>query len=201
MKYIEFLMTWVWRLLYLNILWILFSLPLITIFPSTFTLLKMTHQFLTTSDQVPTLKVYKNIFITQLRRSYLFSIPALFFLVIIWLDFNILQLNISRMGNLWFYMIAALSLLLFVVLNYGMYLLVSTDLSIRQSLTVGFVLSVRYPLHAVLILIAYIVVATLFLLQTGIGLLLIGSVLSLILCLVADHALQHFEQKLLKQSL
>lgn len=200
MKYIDTVLSWVWRLLYLNILWILFSLPLITVFPSTLSLFKMTNQVISTKGQEPSFKLFKQLFREYFWRSYSFALAVLLFFAMVWLDINILHLDMGLLSEIWFYMIIVLAMIGFAVIQFTLYLMVSMNLRMRDSWALGFVLTVRYPFHSVLMLIVYVLVSLLFLLQTGLGLLFVGSLLSLLVSLIARHALSQFEQQVLEQS-
>ena len=200
MKYIDTVLSWVWRLLYLNILWILFSLPLITVFPSTLSLFKMTNQVISTKGQEPSFKLFKQLFREYFWRSYSFALAVLLFFAMVWLDINILHLDMGLLSEIWFYMIIVLAMIGFAVIQFTLYLMVSINLRMRDSWALGFVLTVRYPFHSVLMLIVYVLISLLFLLQTGLGLLFVGSLLSLLVSLIARHALSQFEQQVLEQS-
>lgn len=200
MKYIDTVLSWVWRLLYLNILWILFSLPLITVFPSTLSLFKMTNQVISTKGQEPSFKLFKQLFREYFWRSYSFALAVLLFFAMVWLDINILHLDMGLLSEIWFYMIIVLAMIGFAVIQFTLYLMVSMNLRMRDSWALGFVLTVRYPFHSVLMLIVYVLISLLFLLQTGLGLLFVGSLLSLLVSLIARHALSQFEQQVLEQS-
>lgn len=200
MKYIDTVLSWVWRLLYLNILWILFSLPLITVFPSTLSLFKMTNQVISTKGQEPSFKLFKQLFREYFWRSYSFALAVLLFFAMVWLDINILHLDMGLLSEIWFYMIIVLAMIGFAVIQFTLYLMVSMNLRMRDSWALGFVLTVRYPFHSVLMLIVYALISLLFLLQTGLGLLFVGSLLSLLVSLIARHALSQFEQQVLEQS-
>lgn len=200
MSHVHTVLSWVWRLLYLNVLWLLFSLPLITVFPSTFALYRMTHHILTTKGEEPSLKRFTQEFVVSFWRSYSFALPVLLFFAIVWLDFNILYKEMGLLSQIWFYMIMVLTMIGFTVIHFALYLIVSLDLRMRDTWTLGFVLSVRYPFHSVSILMVYVLVSLLFLLQTGVGLLFVGSLLSFCVSMIAKHAFSQFEQQVLQQS-
>lgn len=200
MRYVETVLSWVWRLLYLNALWLLFSLPLVTVFPSKFALFKLSDQVLTTKGEEPSFKDYQQMFRDNFLRSYLFALPVLLFFTIIWLDINFLFIQNNLLSQVWFYMIVVLALIGFTVMHFSFYLMVSQNMQSRDAWTLGFILTVRYPIHSLAVLVLYVVVGLLLLLQTGLGLLFGGSLVSCCVSLIAEQAFCQFEQQVLEQS-
>ncbi|MGO4937625.1 DUF624 domain-containing protein [Fundicoccus sp. Sow4_H7] len=90
------LLNWVGRLVYLNILWIIFSLPLVTVIPSSFALIYLMTESINHNKAI-SFKKYLQAFRSNLKDSYYFSLPIVGVILLIWLDLKIVSIS-----NYWF---------------------------------------------------------------------------------------------------
>nr|WP_285876973.1 DUF624 domain-containing protein [Fictibacillus phosphorivorans] len=173
-------MEWIWKLVYLNIVWILFSLPLITLIPATFVMFSIVNKWLT-EDQDP------NLFSTFIRefKSYFWKSYPLGIVLIVLGAFLTADLLILKdlHSTYWLTVRYALIVVMFfflVTASYSIPIYIHYGLSWYKTLFVSFMIGLRQPLTTFLMLCGILLVVMLVLFATGIGICVMGSLIALI---------------------
>lgn len=172
------------KLLYLNLICLLFSLPIITIFPSIFALVKVMNNSMS-KNQTPDKSLFyqfKDYFFTSFESSFKFALIIIPVLAIIWIDLVILSTISSPLAAVIKYAVLLTSFIFFIVSNYALFLYTTTNQTLKHSWMLGLIFLVRNPIHTLFLMGLYFVFLLIFLFQTGIGVLFIFSLPSYTLC-------------------
>lgn len=172
------------KLLYLNLICLLFSLPIITIFPSIFALVKLIND--STLNEETSVKSlfhqFKDYFFTSIESSFKFALIIVPILIIVGIDLVILSTISSPLAEVVKYAVLFTSFILFIVSNYALFLYTTTAQSLKHSWMLGLIYVVKNPLHSLFLIGLYFIFLLIFLFQTGIGVLFIFSLPCYLLC-------------------
>ncbi|WP_390887201.1 DUF624 domain-containing protein [Fundicoccus culcitae] len=183
------------KLLYLNCVWVLFSLPLITIIPSTFALIRFTTIWIC-DGSTPTVSYYAKQLRLCFKDSYLFFIPIVFVLFIVWLDVHIMA---YAQNNLWFYCILLIAVIFSFVAHFAIFIKVNISVNIRQSWILAIIMVGKRPFVFLGFILGYGLLALLWLFQTGLAICYMASLAVFILCKLCLFSIEEIE--LLKETL
>lgn len=185
---IEKIISWIGRLVYLNILCLLFSLAVISVVPSIFALANVVKQLLDKKEPPSVFKSFNMNFKENFWRSYLFFLPSVSVLYLIWVDIKILSIADHAVVMTFYYALILIEILLFAVISFAIYLNAVNKLSLKNSFIVGFSLMVKsFPL-TILLLISYLFLILIFTFQTGLLMLVCLSLPVFIICLISRQA-------------
>lgn len=165
-------------LVYANLLTLIFSLLLVTFFPSLFALYRIIYDSKTYDYDLKGL-FYR--FITYFKhgwqKSLIFGTSFSLIALVIVLDFIILR-SVAEPSP-WIisfqYALALFSLLVLSVYQFGLYLYANYSMSLNKTMISGFLLTIKYPLEAILMVLSTILTGMMILFQPGLGLLLFLS--------------------------
>ncbi|MRH41934.1 DUF624 domain-containing protein [Aquibacillus halophilus] len=166
--------------LLINILWLIFCIPIITIFPATAALFGVVRKWTSEGIEAGMLSLFMKEFKGNFKKSFLIGIIWSIAAVILYLDFAIM-LQVEFMGRM-----VLLTLLIFVTMLYMFttiyifFILVNYELTILHTIKNALFISISYIFHTILcmLLISIVLILTYF---VPIFLLIFGSVLAFIL--------------------
>jgi uncharacterized membrane protein YesL len=185
-----FLMEWLWRLLYLNAIWLLFSLPIFTIIPATAAMFGVMDRLVREEQDEPDFKV----FFREFKRLFLKSYPLGLSIVIIGgflvLDLLILRNAGSSITEIIRVALLAVSLLFLIAVAYSFPVFLRYQFPWYKTLFFSFMLGVRKPVITFLMSCGFLLILLMVLFVTGIGVLLIASLTALISTLSAHYILK-----------
>lgn len=186
-----FIMEWLWRLLYLNAIWLLFSLPIFTIIPATAAMFGVMDRLVSEEhDDEPDFKV----FFREFKRLFLKSYPLGLSIVIIGgllvLDLLILRNAVSSMTEIIRVALLAVSLLFLIAVSYSFPVFLRYQFPWYKTLFFSFMLGVRKPVITFLMSCGFLLILLMVLFVTGIGVLLVASLTALISTLSAHYILK-----------
>ncbi|WP_226037094.1 YesL family protein [Aquibacillus saliphilus] len=172
--------------LLINILWIIFCLPIITIFPSTTALLGVVRKWTSEGIEAGLLSLFIKEFKANFKKSFLIGILWGIAAIILYVDYTIL-LQYEFTGRM-----ILLTLLIFVTILYSFtsvyifFVLANYELSILHSIKNALFISISYIFHTLLCIfvIGIAVVITYF---VPIFILIFGSVLAFTLYQIFDR--------------
>lgn len=149
---------WIIKLVLINVLIILTSLPVITIFPAFiagYGLLKKYYE----GENEPVIKGYYKLFMQNFKKSFLIEIILVIFLSI--LTYNIFyfigtmdQLFINKIGL--YVMLVFAVFFIFTVLHLGNVIINYEDLSIKVTIKLAFIFSFKFIITTCLIVLAWV---------------------------------------------
>jgi uncharacterized membrane protein YesL len=173
------LMDWIWRLTWLNLLWLLFSLPLITVIPSTFAMYAVVNKW--TKDEevniwLTFIKSFKNYFL----KSYSLGSVLVLIGVFLYADFIILNNQTEEVFIIVRYAVIIFTILYLPVAFFSIPVFIEYNLSWYKSLSVAFIIAMQHPLRTFLVLCGILVDLIILLFFTGFGILFFGSFCALI---------------------
>lgn len=184
-----FIMEWLWRLLYLNAIWLLFSLPIFTIIPATAALFAVLDKMVRDDQDEPDFKV----FFREFKRLFLKSYPLGLSIAIIGgllvLDLLILRNAVSEMTVIIRVALLAVSLLFLIAVSYCFPVFLRYQFPWYKTLFFSFMLGVRKPIITFLMSCGFLLIVLLVLFVTGIGVLLVASLTALISTISAHYVL------------
>jgi uncharacterized membrane protein YesL len=177
---LTFLMEWLWRLLYLNALWILFSLPIITIIPATASMFSVMDKWVRDDQHEPDFKVYFREFKRLFLKSYPLGLSIMLVGCLLVLDLLILRNAVSEVFVTIRYALLLLSLLFLIAAAYSFPVYLRFQYPWYKTLFFSFMLGIRNPIITFLASCGFLLVLLLFMFATGVGLLLFASLIALI---------------------
>lgn len=188
---------WFARLALLNLFWLLFSLPIITIVPSTFAMFSVLKKWVVNKEMGNSFSSFKNLFVENFKESYRTGWPFILIGVILFV-------------NLLFFGTYTFETTLFYILKYANYILTGiffllwlhtfalkqiTELETFQTIAVSFVLILSQPLITLLIVLAAGVLFVFFILFPGFSFFFSGSALGLIVMSATNKGYQRLLDK------
>ena len=175
LKYILTIMEWAWRLIWVNFLWLLFSLPVITFIPSTIALFAVGNKWLTEDKDIDIFPTFFNAFKSYFLKSYAVGLPILLIGLFLYVDFVILQKQAGALFSVILYAILIVSLMYIVLFFYFIPVFIQVDVPFSKQLLISFLVAFRQPLISLMMLCGILIVVVVFVCWTGIGILFIGS--------------------------
>ncbi|NWQ39218.1 DUF624 domain-containing protein [Bacillus sp. EB106-08-02-XG196] len=179
-------MEWLWRLLYLNAIWILFSLPVITVIPATATMFSVMDKWVREDQHEPDFKVYFREFKRLFLKSYPLGLSIVLIGGLLFLDLLILRNAIADIFVTIRYAVLLFSLLFLIAVSYSFPVFLRYQFPWYKTLFFAFMLGIRNPVITFLMSCGFLLVLLLFMFATGVGLLLFASSIALI-CTTSAH--------------
>lgn len=143
---------WFSRLAVLNLLWLLFSLPIFTLIPATFTLFAILKRWTEGELDQSTFSLFKEIFFSSFKRSFRIGLPFLVvgFILIVNLIFFFTTINSSP----WFSILKnanlLLALLYIYLLFYSLALSQFTEWKNTKIISTAFLLMLSQPRYTLM---------------------------------------------------
>ncbi len=141
--FFQILFNKIWQIFFLNLLYLIFCIPIVTIGPATTAMMKILRNF---SIEKPTFifSDFLDAFKKNFKQSFIIGILDLFIFGSVGLGFYIYPLIAKQSGDIWYIPFAiTLSIgITFLIMNFYIYLMIlSTDLSIKNIIKNSFFLS------------------------------------------------------------
>jgi uncharacterized membrane protein YesL len=178
-KAIFFIIEWIWRLSWVNCLWLLFSVPVITIIPSTFAMYSVMMQLVKGEEDIDILPAFLKAFKKYLIKSFSLGITLALIGVFLYTDLLILKDQTENIMLILRYSIMILSVLFMPIAFYSISVFVEYETSWYKALSLAFILVMQRPFIVLMVICGIMGVFMLFLFWTGIGLLFVGSLCAL----------------------
>ncbi|WP_018931067.1 YesL family protein [Gracilibacillus lacisalsi] len=161
----------------LNALWIICSVPIITIFPATTALFGVVRKWHTDGTDAGSVRLFFSLFKENFKKSFMIGVLWTVAGLILFVDWSILQ-QVELTGKTGVFALLVFSIILFIFMTiYVFFVLVHYELSILQTLKNALFLSLGYFIHTLLLLVTIAVVITITLIAP-IFLIIFGSILA-----------------------
>jgi uncharacterized membrane protein YesL len=174
------IMNWIWRLSWTNALWLLFSVPLITIIPSTFAMYSVINKLVKEDEDADILRLFVKEFKRYLKKSFPLGITLVLLSVFFYVDLLILKEPTEGIMLILRYAILVLVILFIPIAVYSIPLFVEYEFSWFKVLPLAFILAIKKPFHLLLVTCGILGAFLLLMFSTGIGVLFFGSLCALV---------------------
>jgi len=155
LKYYRFT-VWVVRLVYVNLLWILFTvigLGVLGIMPATAAMFAVVRKWLRGEDDFPIFTTYKDAYKEEFLKANLLGYILAIIGYILYLDIQIMQLQEGLFFQFFTYLVIVIFVFYFITLIYAFPMFAHMDLKIRDYLRWSLILGVTHPIITIFILI------------------------------------------------
>ncbi|WP_223591752.1 YesL family protein [Neobacillus bataviensis] len=178
-RLIVLIMNWIWRLSWINLLWLVFSIPLITIIPSTFAMYSVFIKLVKGDDETDILPEFLHAFKKYFKKSYSLGIALVVLGTFFYADLMILKEQTESILLILRYAILIMTILFIPIACYSIPVFIEYEVSWLKALPLAFILAMKKPVNFLLVCCG--IAGSLFLLLffTGIGVLLFGSLFAL----------------------
>jgi uncharacterized membrane protein YesL len=136
--------TWIYRFAYLNLLFLICCLPIITIFPATAALFGVVRQWVKKNDP-PVFTTYKLLFVENLKQSMIIGCAVTGLYLLIFADFYLISRMQIGMKDTLFIALVIISFFLFISVLYISPLMVNGYYSSKQLVKNAFQLAIYKP--------------------------------------------------------
>jgi uncharacterized membrane protein YesL len=147
--------TWIYRFAYLNLLFLVSCLPVITIFPAMAALFGMVRQWIKKNDP-PVFTTYKLLFIENFKQSMIIGPTVTGLYLLIFADFFLISRMQIGIKDLLFITLVIISFFLIISVLYISPLMVNGYYSSKQLMKNAFQLAIYKPLITLINLLALI---------------------------------------------
>lgn len=169
------IMEWIWRLVYLNLIWILFCLPVITIIPSTFALIAVANKWFKEDKDIATFTTFRQQFTLYFWKSHQYGLTFIITGFFLYLDLMIVSNQVGSLFLIMRYVIILIIILLVITMIYTVPVHMNYQFSVLKTLLFALNLGLRQPVTTIMVLIGIMLSILTFMFFTGIGILFIGS--------------------------
>lgn len=151
---------WISNMAILNLAWLLFSLPIVTIIPATDALFDVLHDWEVETPSESIFHLFTQSFKKNFKHSYKFGLPIFLIAAIFVLD--IVFLSMQTIPDAWFqlfkYALYTLSVLFLVGVLFGYPLSKRIQTTTPRTFLMGLMMAVGHPLISVGLLISLVVI-------------------------------------------
>jgi uncharacterized membrane protein YesL len=178
-KLVFVIMDWIWRLSWLNLLWILFSIPIITIIPSTFAMYAVTNRWQTDDVDIEILPTFYKAFKKYLVKSLPLGSILVGIGVFLYVDLLILKDQTEGILLILRYAILVIAIFYVPIALYSIPVYIQTNITWYKALPVAFIVAMKKPINTMMVLCGIVGVLCFVLFFTGFGVLFFGSLCAL----------------------
>lgn len=178
-KLIVVMMHWIWRLSWINLLWLLFSIPIITMIPSTFAMYSVINKLIKGDEDIDLFPVFIKEFKKYIVKSFPLGMSLVLFSVFFYVDVMILKEQTESIMLILRYAILILVILFIPIALYSIPIYVEYEIPWFKALPLAFILAMKKPVIIFLVTCGILGVLSLLLFSTGIGVLFFGSLCAL----------------------
>jgi uncharacterized membrane protein YesL len=147
--------TWIYRFSYLNLLFLVSCLPIVTIFPAAAALFGVVRQWVKKNDP-PVFTTYKLLFVENFKQSMIIGSAVTGLYLLIFADFYLISRMQIGMKDTLFIALVIISFFLFISVLYISPLMVNGYYSSKQLVKNAFQLAIYKPLITLINLLALI---------------------------------------------
>jgi uncharacterized membrane protein YesL len=190
--------NWILRLLYLNLLWIFFSLlgfVLLGFFPATLSMFILARKWILGETDIP---IFKSFWFFYKKEFFKSNFLGVFFFIIglvLFSDLLFLQRVENNLLHLFYIPVIMLIIIYTVTLLYTFTIYAHYDLKGFQIIKNAFLISFISPLQTIIMFTCFIVLGYFLIALPGLIIFFSGSLLSFIIMLTAKYAFDNFEKK------
>lgn len=185
-KLLFWLMEWFMRLAYVNCIWLLFSLPVITLPQSTVSLFTVTGKWIQGETDIPVFKTFYGAFKNNFWKSLQLGVVLLLLISLLYIDFTILQTETSSVFLVLRYGLYVLIILFLITIFYVFPVYLKWGLPWYKCLFVALMVGLSHPVLTFLVICSSLFTMFIFLFWPGIGLFFAGSLNALLISKVVD---------------
>lgn len=169
------IMEWLFRLVYVNFLWLLFSIAIITALPSFYAMIAVINEWKDDKEDFTVWSKFLMEFKRNFWKSYRNSVIHLLIIGVLLIDFLILRNNGNENVILVSYALLTLAILYITITFYAVPLSVKFSLKYYKTIILALILLMKQPVRSLLMILIPVLSAILLLVQTGFGILFFGS--------------------------
>ncbi|WP_346208058.1 DUF624 domain-containing protein [Caldifermentibacillus hisashii] len=188
--------VWVTRLVYLNILWIVFSLVglvAFSFFPATIAMYTVVREWITGKTDIKVLNKFFETFKSEFKNSNVLGYILLLVGSILFLDLKIINMMENQLLLMLF---TALILVFIMALSYIFPIYVHFDIPLLKVFKYSFIISLSRPLYTCLMLFGALGTVFVILLHDLSLILFSGSLFSLVNFIIALRTFNSFSEKI-----
>lgn len=192
-------MDWMTRLLYLQLLWVVFSLLGLIVgglFPATFTVFGITRKWIREGDGFRVFSTFKEMYKESFFKANILGWWIVAFGVSLYYYFNLTNQLGGVMAILSIAILITVSLIVLVTSVFIIPVYVHYDVRLLQVIKHAIAIAITHPLHVVSLLLTLIAFYYLFLFIPGIFILFGMSSLATVFMYIANRAFTNVEKKL-----
>ncbi|MBM7677549.1 YesL family protein [Gracilibacillus alcaliphilus] len=168
-------MEWMYRLVYVNVLWLLFSLPVITAIPSFYAMLSIIDKWKNDEKDFAVFSQFTSECKRYFWKSYQNSLLYIIIIGVLIIDFSILRNSANESLIVISYALLTLAALLIMVTFYAVPISVKFSLKHYKVMMLSLALMIKQPVRSLTAIVIPIFSIALLLVQTGFGILFLGS--------------------------
>lgn len=178
-RLIMFIMNWIWQLSWINLLWLLFSIPIITIIPSTFAMYSVVIKLVKGEDEADILPTFIQDFKKYLKKSFPLGLTLIMLGAFLYADMMILKDQAGSVLLILRYALLILTVLFIPIACYSIPVFIEYEVAWFKALPLAFILAMKKPITVLLVCCGILGSLSLLLFLTGIGILFFGSLCAL----------------------
>ncbi|MBM7551522.1 YesL family protein [Thalassobacillus pellis] len=190
---LSYIAQWITRIAILNVIWLLFSLPVITLLPSTYAMFQVVKVWNSEDVEVPIFRTFWDAFRTGFGRSYLIGLPIVICEFILFIDFLFLRAQEGEVALILTYGLFVLFLLFQIGAIFAVPVYQTSDFSWYKSFLGGLVFGLKNWYLTLIVLLGLLLLTGLLLLWTGLGILLAGGASAQLIYYVYFIGVRRFE--------
>ncbi|MEH7380553.1 DUF624 domain-containing protein [Bacillus sp. JJ1533] len=181
------IMEWLYKLVFLNSIWILYSLPIVTIIPATAAMFAVMDKWIREEDDdEPYFKLFNRKFKQFFWKSYPLGLALLIIGGILIIDLLFLSNATSALWLVARYALIGVTILFFISFLYSFPIFIRYQYPWYKTMLFSFMLGIRQPIVTIMGFCGILLIVFLFLFVTGIGILFFASLFALVSTMVAQ---------------
>lgn len=189
---------WIYRLLYLNALWVLFTiggLIVFGLFPSTVSMFYVTKEWLAGNTDIPVFKTFFTKFKSEFLRSHLLGIVILVLGGFLYFD---LQFFYQKEGLFFYimrYLMVTIGFVFMIMIPFIFPLFVQKKLKLGEFFKNVLIISITRMFHSVMMVIGCLTIFIVFIKFAGVFIFFFGSTIAMWLTWNTSIAMRKIKQK------
>ncbi len=169
------IMEWLFRLVCVNFLWLLFSIPIITAIPSFYAMVSIIDKWRNETDNFSTFPEFVTEFKKYFWKSYMNVFLHLAIIGVLIIDFFILRSTGNENLVVVSYGLLTLAILFITITFYAIPLSIKFQLKYYKILILSIIIIMKQPIRSIISITIPILSIALLLIQTGFGIIFLGS--------------------------
>ncbi|QGH33626.1 DUF624 domain-containing protein [Gracilibacillus salitolerans] len=169
------IMEWLFRLVCVNFLWLLFSIPIITAIPSFYAMVSIIDKWRNETDNFSTFPEFVTEFKKYFWKSYINGFLHLVIIGVFIIDFFILRSTGNENLVVVSYALLTLAILFLTITFYAIPLSIKFQLKYYKILILSIIIIMKQPIRSIISITIPIFSIALLLIQTGFGIIFLGS--------------------------
>ncbi len=183
-------MEWISRLAIVNLIWLLFSIPIITLLPATVALYDVTKRWGQNEKDIPIFRTFLHSFRENFWKSYKFGLPLIICGAILAVDIWFLLMQTGEWFLILRYMVYTLTFLFIIMVLYSFPVFTQFELPLYKVYFFAFILAISRPILTIIMLVSVAFVIVVNLRWTGLLFFLSFSTIAMISTTFAHRSWQ-----------